>query len=929
MHGRDHLTCIFADYRYGCERLELMKIRSMPFVFALLCLCTASAVADTYTWTGKAPAGHSQDWFNVQNWSPSNNVPGAGDTAIIVPVNGSGFIVNVDSSVTVDNLTVITSVLQGGGSLTVNTAMECQNAALSPGGGITMGGTLTVDPVPNIPAFRTTTLSCPLTMNGLTMINSNGILQFGAAVSLINNGTFILEAGSQLSLSSGSGSSFINKSSFFCLGGLATVTSGSSVFSNAPSGNVTAGSGATLQLQGTVAESGTFQPSVNGIIIDTANTAFHGGATLGGQGLTLLAGGSHTLDGTVTVSGSLQMGTNGIPVITLNGTLEVVQNGNFALLGGGLVGVGTNLTGTILIDTNGVMQINNLNGLTLKNVVVTNNGSINWLDSGVLFMGYNAQINNGGIFNVFGDGSLVPLANGSPGYGVATFNNGDGTFQKQQGSTNSNVGTKLGIPFYDGGVIVEQGTVMFAAGGSIDTWQVASNGAVQLKGGTFSLKSENGFGGGGKIEGLVGDGAGAVTMNSGVTLTFPLLAALIVNGGKFIQSGGTINGGDGLYVGAGGLFVWNGGTINSLFVSISSDSAMNISSGSTKSIYDSLLDNKGTVNWTNANSVGFVSAGDDVVFDNPGLFNILCDSYCNDVSTNINTRPVMTNEVTGVITKAGTSGTTTLGIKLVNLGRIVPVQGNLEVGQFEDAANELAGLELDMEGGKITFDNASVIHGDVDGSGTIVANHGLTFSDDEVDIYLIIFFGDITNDGTFILFFGVPGDITFQNNFIQTANGKVVIPIRGTNAVTKDFGQLIVSGLNQAFLGGTLETHVINGFAPPVGATFPFLTSFQRNGTFSKVIVPQGMQLNYTAGGATLVVTGAVPVQILSPAVTNGQFQFGFNTISNRSYTVQYKDDLTATNWTTLTNFTGTGSYWQVPPLSPLVAHRFFRVSNP
>src|ERR1017187_1288894 len=114
-----------------------MKIRSMPFVFALLCLCTASAVADTYTWTGKAPAGHSQDWFNVQNWSPSNNVPGAGDTAIIVPVNGSGFIVNVDSSVTVDNLTVITSVLQGGGSLTVNTAMECQNAALSPGGGIT------------------------------------------------------------------------------------------------------------------------------------------------------------------------------------------------------------------------------------------------------------------------------------------------------------------------------------------------------------------------------------------------------------------------------------------------------------------------------------------------------------------------------------------------------------------------------------------------------------------------------------------------------------------------------------------------------------------------------------------------------------------------------------------------------------------------
>jgi hypothetical protein len=33
-------------------------------------------------------------------------------------------------------------------------------------------------------------------------------------------------------------------------------------------------------------------------------------------------------------------------------------------------------------------------------------------------------------------------------------------------------------------------------------------------------------------------------------------------------------------------------------------------------------------------------------------------------------------------------------------------------------------------------------------------------------------------------------------------------------------------------------------------------------------------------------------VQILSPALTNGQFQFGFNTITGRSYTVQYTDDL-------------------------------------
>jgi hypothetical protein len=107
------------------------------------------------------------------------------------------------------------------------------------------------------------------------------------------------------------------------------------------------------------------------------------------------------------------------------------------------------------------------------------------------------------------------------------------------------------------------------------------------------------------------------------------------------------------------------------------------------------------------------------------------------------------------------------------------------------------------------------------------------------------------------------------------------------------------------------------------------LTSFQRNGTFNKVMMPPGLQLNYNSGGATLVVTGAMPVQIISPAVTNGQFQFGFNTINNRSYTVQYKNDLTTGTWTFLTNFTGNGSYWQAPPFSPLAPQRYFRVSNP
>ena len=237
-------------------------------------------------------------------------------------------------------------------------------------------------------------------------------------------------------------------------------------------------------------------------------------------------------------------------------------------------------------------------------------------------------------------------------------------------------------------------------------------------------------------------------------------------------------------------------------------------------------------------------------------------------------------------------------------------------------------MELDLEGGKITFDNNTVIHGDVEGSGTIVANHGLTFTDDEVDILLITFFGDITNDGTFVLFFGAPGNASFQNSFTQTANGRVIIPIRGTNAAAKDFGQLAAVGLNQFFLNGTIEAHITNGFAPPVGATFPILTSFQRNGTFSNVILPQGVGITYTSGGANLVVTNVVPVQLVSPVLTNGQLQFSFGTVSNRSYTIQTNGNLATTNWGGFTNFTGNGSY-QTITLPGNLSAVFVRVREP
>jgi hypothetical protein len=112
------------------------------------------------------------------------------------------------------------------------------------------------------------------------------------------------------------------------------------------------------------------------------------------------------------------------------------------------------------------------------------------------------------------------------------------------------------------------------------------------------------------------------------------------------------------------------------------------------------------------------------------------------------------------------------------------------------------------------------------------------------------------------------------------------------------------------------------------GATNASLTITALTNTAGNYSVTVSNDLGSVTSSATLEVSGIAPVQITAPLVTNGQFQFGFGTVSNFSYTVQSEDDPTTGGWTTLSNFTGTGSYWQ-SPLLPLAAQRFYRVSIP
>jgi len=68
---------------------------------------------------------------------------------------------------------------------------------------------------------------------------------------------------------------------------------------------------------------------------------------------------------------------------------------------------------------------------------------------------------------------------------------------------------------------------------------------------------------------------------------------------------------------------------------------------------------------------------------------------------------------------------------------------------------------------------------------------------------------------------GSPGVLTIVGDYTQTPGGMLVVQIGGPNAGT-DFDQLAVTG--QATLDGTLTVHLINGFVPNSGHSFPVLT---------------------------------------------------------------------------------------------------------
>ncbi len=70
----------------------------------------------------------------------------------------------------------------------------------------------------------------------------------------------------------------------------------------------------------------------------------------------------------------------------------------------------------------------------------------------------------------------------------------------------------------------------------------------------------------------------------------------------------------------------------------------------------------------------------------------------------------------------------------------------------------------------------------------------------------------------------------------------------------------------------------------------------------------------------------ALPVYLLNPVPSGNDFSFSFVTQSNFSYAIEEATSLPSTNWTIMTNISGTGAMISVTNQNGVVGKKFYRV---
>jgi len=207
------------------------------------------------------------------------------------------------------------------------------------------------------------------------------------------------------------------------------------------------------------------------------------------------------------------------------------------------------------------------------------------------------------------------------------------------------------------------------------------------------------------------------------------------------------------------------------------------------------------------------------------------------------------NASSGTIDVAGTLQTTsgTLSANTVNVS-----------GTFNDS------------GGTVSVGTLNVLlGGTLSGSGTIV--------------------GNVNNSAGTVSPGASPGTLTISGNYVQGPSGVIAMDIGGLAAGT-EYDQLLVSGT--ATLDGTLNTTLINSFAPPAGSSFTFIQAAGGvSGTFATINQPVGALFNSFYGPTTFEFIaagggGVVPAPI--------EPTFNYTVIASDQVLTELTNDLTS-----------------------------------
>ncbi len=438
----------------------IMQIKNRFAIFLMLIGILSVSAIPAFAQTSYEWSGESGSWHTATNWTP-NGVPGNGDLVSIF----NGFVTLDGIAVTVAEFTLSGGTIYGQGTLTVTNDLVFTSGRMQGDSLVAGADTIIVAAGANlsIRGTGTKTIDNRVLVNNGSGAWENGNVRMTRNAVFQNDNSFNLEAGDRsITFQSPDGGIMKNNGTLTKTANLEKATINVEFHNN---GTVNVETGELELKRSTISTKATFNTSAGN--------------------LTSFKSGPHTMD-SVTVSGAGNADIIDSPVNINGGGLIVDTGSNFSVLGSGssIDGDGdimnngnldwnrAEIMGSGGFTNNGTLEIFGNNPKELGRSL-TNNGQINWSESGTLRIRDGITITNeaGATFDIQNNALLFFMA---PAGG--TFEN-KGTITKSGGGTNF-----IDVPIVNNGTVdIQSDTLRFRTTLTNDTaGTIIGNGVLDL-----------------------------------------------------------------------------------------------------------------------------------------------------------------------------------------------------------------------------------------------------------------------------------------------------------------------------------------------------------------------------------------------------------------------------------------------------------------